>query len=312
MAAQLIMPTLPIDQQQSQHFMPNHTHTYATAPVQTHSNLQSHRHHIRSQSYQVAPGSQISPLNTSSTLQTQVFSTPPSPNAQYIPYGQYGRHGQHGGRPLYMPAVLRRCDEFPSHEVVRCRTASSSSSSDTDSTLKRANSILMSIPGLSVLGQHFSQRPACKSPRTLEGNWKLDAFPQVDGVPTRKHWKPDSESTVCDDPVCRRTFNTFVRRHHCRKCGHIFCDWHSSALIPLDHNAEFNPRADPSRTCNYCFNEVKARHSRSRSNSQSSISTTDEDVPTTPLDAPPMPGVTAPHKSEGPVSVQREWDWSTF
>ncbi|KAG5979553.1 hypothetical protein E4U55_005035 [Claviceps digitariae] len=313
MAAQLIMPTLPADQQQSRHFLPN-MHTYRCSPGHTYSNLHYRPHHDPTQSHQVSPGPQVSPLDTSAVpSQSPTCSTPPSPTIQL----KYCRP------PLYMPAVLRRCDEFPPTEVTRCRTAGSTSSGGSDSTFKRANNILMSIPGLSIIGQHLARRPSCeKKNMTLEGDWKLDSFPQVDGMPTRKHWKvkshfltvianPDSESTICDDPGCRRTFNYFVRRHHCRKCGDIFCDWHSSATLPLDQNAEFNPRAEPSRTCNYCFNQVKSHHKRN--GSQSSSSTIDDvATPATPLNAPPVPGVTPPHKREVPASASREWNWSTF
>ncbi|KAG5930413.1 hypothetical protein E4U42_001660 [Claviceps africana] len=303
MAADLIMPTLSADQYQSRLFLPTKIPANGSAPGHAYDHFHHRPHHARSQSHQVSPGPQISPLDNSGIPQSPLFSTPPSPNAQYKLYG--------GGRPMYMPAVLRRNDEFPSTVVTRCRTGGSTSSSDSDSTLKRANTVLMSIPGLSVLGQHFARRPACESNRTLEGDWKLDSFPEVAGLPTRKHWKPDSESSICDDPGCKRTFNYFVRRHHCRKCGDIFCDWHSSATVPLDQNAEFNPRATPSRTCNYCFNKVKSLHSRK--DSQSSGSTVDEaDMPATPVNAPPMPGVTLPHKPEVPASGPRDWNWSTF
>ncbi|KAK2595776.1 Zn finger protein [Conoideocrella luteorostrata] len=287
MAAELIMPTLPADQQQSRHFLANNT--------------RMRPQHTRSRSYQVPQGLQISPLDTSTMPQNQIYSTPPSPTSQ---------HRQQGGRPMYMPAVLRRCDEFPAPKVTRCRTAGSTSSTDSDSTLRRANTAIMSIPGLVMFGQRLSRRSTGEGNKTLDGEWKLDAFPQVTGVPTRKHWKPDTEASICDDATCKRTFNYFVRRHHCRKCGNIFCDWHSSAALPLDQDANFNPRASASRTCNHCFEEVKVLHSRN--NSQSSSSASSEAPPPTPINAPPVPGVTPPHKAEVAASVPRDWNWSTF
>ncbi|KHN95147.1 Zinc finger, FYVE-type [Metarhizium album ARSEF 1941] len=289
MAAQLVMPTLPGDQQQSRHFLPNQHHRPP---------------HARSQSYQVPRGPQISPLDTFAMPQHETLSTPPSPKGR-------GQHFRHGGQPMYMPAVLRPCHEFTSREVTRCKTAGSTSSTDSDSTLRRVNSALMSIPGLSLLGHRLSRRSADEVGRTLDGEWKLDAFPEVRGLPTRVHWKPDSESAVCDDPTCKRTFNYFVRRHHCRKCGNIFCDWHSSAVVPLDQDGSFNPRAGPSRTCNHCFEVVKALV-HCRNNSQSSTSTESDAMPPTPINAPTAPGVTPPHKPEIAASVPRDWNWSTF
>jgi hypothetical protein len=36
------------------------------------------------------------------------------------------------------------------------------------------------------------------------------------------HWKADEEQIVCEE--CNSKFTTFLRRHHCRTCGGIFCD----------------------------------------------------------------------------------------
>lgn len=168
MAAELIMPTLPGDQQQSRHFLP------PSRPL-----------HTRSQSYQVSSGPQISPLNTAHAdmMANQTCSTPPSPTGS----GSGFRNG--GGRPMYMPAVLRRCDEFPSRKVTRCKTASSTSSTDSDSTLRLGNSAILNLPGLSAIGNRLSRRSTGESSKTLEGEWNADAYPQVTGQPSRTHWK---------------------------------------------------------------------------------------------------------------------------
>ncbi|EIW86274.1 hypothetical protein CONPUDRAFT_133756 [Coniophora puteana RWD-64-598 SS2] len=36
-------------------------------------------------------------------------------------------------------------------------------------------------------------------------------------------WKPDSLSSQCDNFYCNARFSVRARRHHCRKCGGIFC-----------------------------------------------------------------------------------------
>ncbi|TRM62961.1 FYVE zinc finger-domain-containing protein [Schizophyllum amplum] len=49
-----------------------------------------------------------------------------------------------------------------------------------------------------------------------------------------KHlWKPDSTSSSCDFFYCRTPFGIFERRHHCRKCGGVFCRACSSRSTPL-------------------------------------------------------------------------------
>ena len=165
------MPTLPGDQQQSRHFLPAHTRPQ----------------HYRSQSYQTPRAPRISPLSAAELANTtQTYSTPPSPTNS-PPSQLHNNHSQAGrARPMYMPAVLRPCDEFPSTRVARRKTASSTSSSDSESTLRRANSALMSLPGLALIGQRLG---ADGTTKTLGGEWNVDSFPRVSGQPTRTHWK---------------------------------------------------------------------------------------------------------------------------
>ncbi|KAF4505332.1 hypothetical protein G6O67_007290 [Ophiocordyceps sinensis] len=261
--------------------------------------------HSRSQSFRAPPGPQISPLSISDASSNQANSTPPSPTGHYT----------HQGRPVYIPAVLRPCDEFPSKKIVRRKTGGSTSESDSEPPLRRVNSNIMSLPGLGALGNRLSRRPPGESAATaLDGNWNLDSFPDVIALPTRRHWKLDSESSVCDDPTCKRGFSYFFRRHHCRKCGNIFCDWHSSFVLPLDQDARFNPRAALSRACHHCFQEVKV--SQTRHNSHSSASTADDTQQTTastPMMAPPAGATpTPPRGPDVAASVPRDWNWSTF
>ncbi|KAJ1299968.1 hypothetical protein OPQ81_003817 [Rhizoctonia solani] len=41
-------------------------------------------------------------------------------------------------------------------------------------------------------------------------------------------WKPDNMTDECDTPYCKTKFSLFERRHHCRKCGDVFCQACSS------------------------------------------------------------------------------------
>lgn len=36
-------------------------------------------------------------------------------------------------------------------------------------------------------------------------------------------WVPNDEAFSCMSPLCRKSFSIFRRRHHCRRCGRIFC-----------------------------------------------------------------------------------------
>ncbi|XP_067941364.1 zinc finger FYVE domain-containing protein 21-like [Watersipora subatra] len=65
------------------------------------------------------------------------------------------------------------------------------------------------------------------------------------------HWIPDNEVFRCQQ--CDKTFNFTTRKHHCRRCGGIFCDTDVKHKLPL-------PRlsfVDPVRMCLSCANTTK-------------------------------------------------------
>ncbi|KAG6371497.1 FYVE zinc finger-domain-containing protein [Boletus reticuloceps] len=46
-------------------------------------------------------------------------------------------------------------------------------------------------------------------------------------------WKPDTLASACDNFYCRVKFTVLERRHHCRKCGGVFCRRCTSRLTHL-------------------------------------------------------------------------------
>ncbi|KAI7891657.1 uncharacterized protein EV154DRAFT_218861 [Mucor mucedo] len=69
-------------------------------------------------------------------------------------------------------------------------------------------------------------------------------------------WKKDTSVKACEFHVnglnCNIEFNVFHRRHHCRSCGHLFCQTHCSNRLPLFiSNGE--ERGEWSRVCDTCF-----------------------------------------------------------
>ncbi|KOS18533.1 FYVE-type zinc finger-containing protein [Escovopsis weberi] len=310
MTAELIMHTLPGHQQETSHFFPRRPqHTRARSQTNPGPQLSPNSHLNYTYNYNLSENQHQQVQHPFSIYHAQhsqqTVSSPPSPTSSYPP--------RISARPLYMPAALRPNDEFPSRPLVKPKTNDSSSDSGSEyGTLRRYNT-LMGITGLGNIGQRLNRRPAESQPKTFEGEWNLDQYPEVTEQPTRKHWKPDVESSVCDDPTCKRTFSYFIRRHHCRKCGYIFCDLHSSFTLPLDQDANFNPRAVPSRTCNHCFEQFKVWHSREGSQSSNSSSAKGPiTMPSTPLMAPNGTPFNLPTGPEVPNSVPRDWNWSTF
>ncbi|GLT97175.1 hypothetical protein SLE2022_147550 [Rubroshorea leprosula] len=59
---------------------------------------------------------------------------------------------------------------------------------------------------------------------------------------------PFQEAARCD--VCKCSFNTFRRRHHCRCCGRTLCHEHSSNQMALPEFGIYSPV----RVCADCFN----------------------------------------------------------
>ena len=64
-------------------------------------------------------------------------------------------------------------------------------------------------------------------------------------------WQPDETATVCSS--CGSGFSIFVRRHHCRFCGKIYCDactLHRAFVPSFIQTMPVNSRV---RLCSSCF-----------------------------------------------------------
>lgn len=70
-------------------------------------------------------------------------------------------------------------------------------------------------------------------------------------------WKPDALADTCDQTTCSATFSLTIRRHHCRSCGGVFCNQHSSFGLLLYYAPETETQKGSlkmSRACEDCFN----------------------------------------------------------
>ncbi|CAG8974371.1 hypothetical protein HYALB_00010622 [Hymenoscyphus albidus] len=251
---------------------------------------------------------QTSPINSAEA--TPSNASPTSPRSALPPhFSAPNQQLRPPKSPLYVPAVLRPTD--PPKRVAR------------SSPLTPPQSMHSSFDDLDN-ARKLNRRSTDDKTLTLgsivEAEWSDQGFGKVTALPTREHWKPDPDSTICDEPTCKRSFTYFTRRHHCRRCGNIFCDLHSMYNTPLDQDANYHPRGFRSRSCEHCWHEYRSWQlaRSSRSNSESS-----HDEPTTPTVScagnaarNALGGVFGQKISGLPeslaASVPRDWNWSTF
>ncbi|KAJ0418557.1 hypothetical protein BJY00DRAFT_178129 [Aspergillus carlsbadensis] len=254
-----------------------------------------------------------SPMNSGAS--TPANNSPTSPRQQYLPLQT--RQLRPPKAPLYVPAALRPT-ERPSKPSPPTPPRSMHGSLDSLND-GETNEPVPRRPTLESVNSGGISKLA-------EDEWmKHEDLGEVTGLPTRDHWKADSASSSCDSPTCRSSFGLFLRRHHCRHCGHVFCSSHTPHVVPLDQVARFHPEGVPSRACDLCWSAYQ-RWEEARTDRlnkiQHQINTQDDDTnspggrtSTDSLDTPVADGrKTAPTtpNQEIAASVPRGWNWSTF
>ncbi|KAJ7451110.1 FYVE zinc finger-domain-containing protein [Mycena latifolia] len=106
------------------------------------------------------------------------------------------------------------------------------------------SSVLSSSPSCSSLSSSSSRSSCSEASIASSSSAPLPALRlRVDPTPRpnehlavllpKQLWKADSHASHCDNFYCRTPFSVFERRHHCRKCGGIFCHPCSSRSTPL-------------------------------------------------------------------------------
>ncbi|CAG8444675.1 8689_t:CDS:2 [Funneliformis caledonium] len=72
-----------------------------------------------------------------------------------------------------------------------------------------------------------------------------------------KRWVEDDEVSICQQADCAVKFNFWNRRHHCRRCGNIFCNTHSAYSMLLFPDGSEDWGGVWSRVCEGCFKDTK-------------------------------------------------------
>lgn len=110
----------------------------------------------------------------------------------------------------------------------------------------------------SVASHHSSPRPRTVSPGRRKGGWysppahlrttATDDPRWHPAILPADEWDADSGAVYCK--ACSEPFTLLLRKHHCRRCGHIYCAECCGAMIPFRHT-----RA-PQRCCRICRNAL--------------------------------------------------------
>ncbi|KAK9762295.1 hypothetical protein K7432_012118 [Basidiobolus ranarum] len=150
------------------------------------------------------------------------------------------------------PTSRTRSNTMPSINRTRAPQTPDSSSSNTNTTA--------GVPSLSLRAANSSSTPLSPLSPSL--------------------WESDDEASDCRQ--CGRRFMLFFRRHHCRRCGLVFCDRCTSSRFPFLNPASIGDTTVAyQRACDTCFallNSLPKNSSQlvtsslmSRSNSQASL-----------------------------------------
>jgi hypothetical protein len=78
-------------------------------------------------------------------------------------------------------------------------------------------------------------------------------------TPTRLHWVDDAAVSHCQASHCKKAFTLIERRHHCRRCGSIFCNEHSSKRMLIGSDGCPCDEGKLSRVCDACYAGMASR-----------------------------------------------------
>ncbi|KAJ7671960.1 FYVE zinc finger-domain-containing protein, partial [Mycena rosella] len=142
-----------------------------------------------------------------------------------------------------------------------------------------SSSALSSSPSCSSLSSR-STRSTCSDTSiasTSSAPLRVDPVPRPNEhlavLLPKQLWKADAHAAHCDNFYCRVPFSIFERRHHCRKCGGVFCapcTSRSTALLDASNLAFLHPPrntpltvfegpASPiltARVCDDCYDQI--------------------------------------------------------
>jgi len=74
-----------------------------------------------------------------------------------------------------------------------------------------------------------------------------------DDLGSKAHWVPDSLAKTCSGPGCTKALKR-GSRHHCRKCGKVFCSTCSRYKVKFHRKFKLGTRSQ--RVCKACHDSA--------------------------------------------------------
>ncbi|CBX94191.1 hypothetical protein IAQ61_005342 [Plenodomus lingam] len=264
--------------------------TFSTAPAMSQHAHAPYQQHAFRKSTQYSP--------TSTTMNTPTNVSPTSPRNTQLPLARH--QGIYQPRTaIGIPAALRKTEKPGSKSPPKVDSGMSSPSSGWNVN-----------GGFSTGAQDGHATPIGNE--DMQSLYNDTPMSPVAGPITRNHWQADGSTSVCSASSCQEPFGFFQRRHHCRKCGGIYCWQHSANQVRLDELARFHPEGAWHRACDRCHSSFREwQHLRSsRTNSESSGSS---GAPVQSIETP-APAKRPENQRVGSLaqSLQGAWNWSTF
>jgi len=134
---------------------------------------------------------------------------------------------------------------------VDIKNASLQNNSSNDNSTIPAEDLIPSY----CLSPPQSRRQSCTNPITLFTD--EERIRHQTRFCLAKRWVEDDEVSICQQAGCSVKFNLWNRRHHCRRCGNIFCGTHSAYSMLLFPDGSEDWGGVWSRVCESCFKDSK-------------------------------------------------------
>jgi hypothetical protein len=256
---------------------------------------------------------------TATPATTSAVSTASPPPSATSPIASYPSSHRPYRTVTQLDSTIQEEDELTTKEASTSSTPSSSKSTPAPSTpISRDFGLLPAIAD-----------PTSRPKLSLKTSQESLASERFAVLLSKDLWKPDNHSTQCDTLGCPSRFGFLggSRRHHCRKCGGVFCSACSSQttklidttgedfiIPPFGHDLSDLPSI-VARVCDACHAALNGLRRPSLISLNSSIASSNVpdlvDSPTSLKDTPLPTVSTAPKPPVNRPHMRRSHSYST-